>query len=54
MPTELFKVESFNRKTGTYMIVYRGDYDRCFRFYSENKEFYRARDKFLRIKINVR
>ena len=53
MPTEIFKVVSYYKIDGKVIstTVYRGNYERCLKFYSENKEFYRKRNKFLELMI---
>lgn len=54
MPTEVFKVVccyKFNNKIISTKTVYRGDYERCLKFYSENKEYYRKRNKFLELML---
>ena len=39
MPTEIFRVVSYykiNRAIESVSTVYRGDYERCLKFYTEN------------------
>lgn len=54
MPTDIFKVVSYlkdNGKVVSATTVYRGNYDNCLKFYSENKAIYRKDNKFLELMI---
>lgn len=54
MPTDIFKVVYYLKDSGKVIstkIVYRGNYDSCLKFYSDNKAIYRKNNKFLELMI---
>lgn len=55
MPTEVFRVVSYYKINGaieSVSTVYRGNYERCLKFYIDNKDYYRKRNKFLELMLN--
>lgn len=56
MPTEIFKVVSYYKENGvvkSVSTIYRGNYDNCLKFYTENKSKYRDENRFLELMIGA-